>query len=109
MLFYSDLPGPGGTADLADLGVPPAAPGAKVFAETGLFGAPYLEAGPNGLVYTPALSTSPSPDPGSVGQSLTYVFISDAASVPLPTSAWAGLVLLMGLGAWRVIRKRVTI
>ena len=104
LLFYSDLAGAGEAADIADLGVPPAAPGAKVFAETGLFAAPYTEAGPNGLVYMPAAG-----DPGSAtGAILSYTLISDAASVPLPASAGAGLVLLMGLGASR-IRKRVTI
>lgn len=100
LLFYSDLPGAGETADLADLGVPPAALGAKVFSEVG------PEGGPNGVVYTPFFN-----DPGSSSlgtatfPNLTYDFISDAA-VPLPASAWAGLVLIVGFGVWRVARRR---
>ena len=98
LLFYSDPPGTGEVGQVADLGVPPAASGAKVFAEVG------PEDGPNGAPYTPGLT-----DPGASVFVTNYSFISDPSGVPLPASAIAGLALLMGLGAWRVIRKRVTI
>ena len=98
LLFYSDLPGAGETAQVADLGVPPAVSGAKIFAEVG------PEDGPNGATYTPG-----SMDPGASVLVAHYSFISDPSGVPLPTSVVAGLVLLTGLGAWRLMRKRVTI
>jgi len=107
LLFYSDLPKAGETADLADVGVPPAAPNARTFTETGLFGQPYSEGGPNGLVYNPAAG-----DPGSFGVTYvgliaapSYTFISDGTTVPLPSVAWAGLVLMGVLGGWRAVRR----
>lgn len=102
LLFYSELPAAGEIAQAADLGVPPASPTAKVFVETGLFGAPYSEAGPNGLLYAPG----PTDPGGSSNASLTYIFTSDPAGTPLPASAWAGLVLIAGFGAWRIVRRR---
>ena len=108
LLFYSELGGPGEVGDLADRGVPPAFVAPPVspitLAEVG------PEAGPNGVIYTPG-TIQGFVEPGSTGVAgeVTYNIISDPAGVPLPTSAWAGLALLTGLGAWRVIRMRDTI
>jgi len=98
LLFYSDLPAAGETAALGDLGVPPAAPGAKIFTEVG------SEAGPNGFTYTPGVG-----DPGSPSSILgvsgaTYTFISDSA-VPLPSTVWAGLALMGVVGVWTAFRR----
>lgn len=107
LLFYSDLPGPGEVADLADVGVPPpfTLPSAPIVRqEVG------PEAGPNGVTYTPGV-TGGFVDPGNIDTSggVSYNIVSDTAGVPLPASVWAGTALLTGLGAWRVIRKRAAI
>lgn len=101
LVFISDPVTGSEPPDLADIRIlfGGTIPVAKTFVETG------PPNGPNGLTYTPGPN-----DPGfSSTSSLTYNIVSDAAGVPLPTSAWAGLALLMGLGARRVICKRVTI
>jgi len=110
LLFYSDRASAGERADLADVGVPDdRLPNLKTFEETGLFGQPYSDAGPNGLVYTPGAN-----DPGFLvaadrtltTPSVTYTIVSDVAPVPLPASAGAGLALIAGLAAWQGYQRR---
>ncbi len=57
-----------------------------ILTETGLFGKPYSENGPNGIVYKPAAG-----QPGDMGNGVTYVFISDA--IPEPAS-----MVMLGMG-----------
>ena len=58
-----------------------------------------------------AFAAPGSPPAGGSGIPGDYSFNVQAAvaGVPAPASGWAGLALLTGLGAWRLIRKRVTI
>jgi len=105
LVFYSDHFD--GVDALADNGFPTA-----LYANTTSLVEVGGELGPNGITYTPTAG-----EPGFIagaGGPVTYHITSDAApasgpTLPTPASAWAGLVLLTGLGAWRVIRKRVTI
>jgi hypothetical protein len=93
VLVYSDKDG--GLGSPADVGVPagPYSSNAVSLTETGLFGFPYSEAGPNGVTFT----AGPN-DPGFAGPVVagSFVFISDT---PEPSSivlaclgglAWAG-------------------
>jgi hypothetical protein len=103
LVFYSDIE----TSDLppfdsADIGLPTAFyPNVFSVTETGLFGQPYSETGPNGYVYVPAVG-QPGYDPSNTpGNQPTYTIISD---VPEP-----GTVALVGLslvGALAVIRRK---
>lgn len=102
LVFYSDfeatdLP----PFDLADIGLPTASyPNGVSAVETGLFGHPYSEAGPNGYVYTP-LPGQPGFDPNSPANPPTYIIVSD---VPEPgTLALVGLSLA---GALAIIRRK---
>lgn len=61
--------------------MPPAASGAKIFTETGLFGALYSEAGPNGLAYTPGPT-----DPQAVVPSVRPLTVPSVA-LAIPSSA----------------------
>ena len=102
LVFYSDFePTDLPPLDLADIGLPTAAyPNGISAIETGLFGQPYSEAGPNWLVYAPLLG-QPGSDPNSPGIQPTYIIISD---VPEP-----GTVALVGLslvGALVVIHRK---
>lgn len=88
LVFYSDFPDQGETPDVADIGLPGGAyPNGLSVTETGLFGNPYTEAGPNGYVYTP-LAGQPGYNPNAPGSQ--YIIISD---IPEP-----GTVALVGLG-----------
>jgi hypothetical protein len=101
LYFYSDASTAGDPADApADVfGLPPSTP-YLVFTETGLFGLPYSEAGPNGFVYY-AGPGMPGYEPNAVGAPTEYTFISD---VPEPN---AGILLLSGLGMlWTIKRQR---
>ena len=102
LVFYSDIE----TSDLppfdsADIGLPTAFyPNVFSVTETGLFGQPYSETGPNGYVYVPAVG-QPGSDPNNPLNQPTYIIISD---VPEP-----GTVALVGLslvGALAVIRRK---
>ena len=101
LVFYSDLPEEGEIADLADIGLPGGAyPNGISVTETGLFGNPYSEEGPNGYVYIPTAG-QPGYDPSNPGNQPTYTIISD---IPEP-----GTVTLLGLsvvGLLAVIRRR---
>ena len=101
LVFYSDIE----TSDLppfdsADIGLPTAFyPNVCSVTETGLFGQPYSETGPNGYVYVP-LPGQPGYDPSNPGNQPTYTIIS----VPEP-----GTVALVGLslvGVLAVIRRK---
>ncbi len=70
------------------------------FTETGLFGNPYTEAGPNGYVY---LASSGMPGEDGTGVPVQYTFISD---VPEPGSL---SLLLGGLGllcGFKLLRRK---
>lgn len=96
LFFYSDATD--GADAPADIGGLPNTIGGPLppFAETGLFGNPYTEAGPNGLVYLAALGA-----PGSDGNpaGTEYTFISD---IPEANSA---VLLLGGLGIYGFIHR----
>lgn len=103
LVFYSDIETNGlPPFDLADIGLPGTSyPNGVSVIETGLFGQPYSEAGPNGYVYIP-LPGQPGFDPSNPpGNQPTYIIISD---IPEP-----GIVSLVGLGLMgllSVIRRR---
>jgi len=99
VVFYSDLPEAGETPDLADIGLPAVFyPNLLEVMETGLFGNPYSEAGPNGYVYTP-LAGQPGYDPNAPGSQ--YIIISD-----IPEPGTVALVWLGMIGLLAVIRSR---
>jgi hypothetical protein len=86
----------------ADTGLPSSFFGNKVtMAETGLFGSPYSENGPNGLFgYTPGVFGVGALDPEFPGNfTATYNFISDT---PEPAS-----IILAGIGALSMIGYRL--
>ena len=97
VVFYSDIEAGESNPDLADVGLPTAYnPLVVTVTETGLFGHPYTEAGPNGYVWTPAVQ-----EPGYTPGGITYTIISD---IPEP-----GTVALVGLGLvglLAIIRRR---
>jgi len=106
LIFYSDLES-GEKPDLADVGLSGISidpNNLQTFDEVG------VEGGLNGKIYTPGLTGGVSAQPGYTDKFGTtepvYGLISDSLPTPLPASAWAGLVLVGGLGAWRVIRRR---
>ena len=111
LIFYSDLESGETTHDLADIDLSTitidTSDNSQVFNEVG------MEGGLNGRIYTPGLTAAGGAEPGfdesvTSGPQVQYALISDGA-LPLPASAWAGLALLAGFGAWRVIRKRAAI
>ena len=105
VLIYSDhFDGPD---SLADNGFPTA-----LYANTFSLNEVGPEPGPNGVDYTPTAG-QPGFVAGAAGP-VTYHITSDGSpsggpGTPLPASAWSGVALLTGLGAWRVIRRRATI
>ena len=108
LVFYSDssdidtnpvtgLPQP----DLADIGLPGASyPNGVSVTETGLFGHPYSETGPNGYVYIP-IAGQPGYDPSNPNNQPTYIIISD---IPEPGTVSLVCVGLVGLLA--AIRRK---
>jgi len=87
-----------GSTSLADTGFPTA-----LYANTLALVETGVEPGPNGITYTPT-----SGQPGFVagaGGPVTYQFVSDPKPVPVPRPALGVLVLLGGLGAWRLVRR----
>jgi len=106
LIFYSDLES-GEAPNLADVrlsGITIDPNNLQTFDEVG------PEHGLNGRIYTPGLTGGVSAQPGFTDHFGTiepaYGIISDSAPVPLPASAWAGLALMTGFGAWRVVRLR---
>lgn len=109
LIFYSDLESRETTHDLADVDLSTITIDTnlpQVFDEVG------VEGGLNGKIYTPGMTNSQA-QPGFTDKfgstEPVYALISDSLPTPLPASVWAGLALLTGLGAWRVIHKRATI
>ena len=105
LLIYSDHFD--GVDSLADNGFPTA-----LYANTTSLNEVGPEPGPNGVDYTPTAG-QPGFVAGAAGP-VTYHITSDGSpsggpTTPLPTSGLAGLTLLTGLGAWRVMRRRATI
>ncbi len=103
LFFYSDASSADAPDAPADVLVMPApiTPPFLAALETGLFGNPYTEAGPNGFVYM-AGPGMPGWDGNPLGTQ--YTFISD---VPEPASLW---LLSGGLGAFcwlRLLRRKV--
>ncbi len=104
LFFYSDASIPGDAPDApADvLALPNPVNLVFSFVETGLFGNPYTEAGPNGFVYT---ANPGMPGEDGSGVPLQYTFISDTAA-PEPGS----LALLAGglgiLGGLKLLRRK---
>ena len=101
LFFYSDASAadpPDAPADV--LGMPNPGFVYTAGAETGLFGNPYSEAGPNGFVYTTL--TGPGLDGNPAGTQ--YTFISEG-NVPEP-----GSLVLLGIGAclvgFRYMRRK---
>jgi len=93
LVFYSDIdPNDLPPFDPADIGLPLASypNGLSVF-ETGLFGQPYSEAGPNGYVYVPLVG-QPGSDPANPNNQPTYIIISD---IPEPSTL---ALLILGMG-----------
>ena len=101
LFFYSDASPtdpPDAPADLYPL--PPSTP-FMVFTETGLFGSPYSEAGPNGYVYT-ALPGMPGWD-GVTAAGTVYTFISDVPEPGALSLLFGGLGLLWG---YKLLRRK---
>jgi hypothetical protein len=107
LFFYSDASAADPPSDPADVLVLPTA----VFpylsgTETGLFGNPYSEAGPNGFVY---MANPGLPGEDGTGVPLQYTFVSDAGVIPEPNvSVLAGLggFLLWALRSRRTLSRK---
>ncbi|MSU57938.1 MAG: PEP-CTERM sorting domain-containing protein [Pedosphaera sp.] len=104
LFFYSDASAgdpPDAPADV--LGLPNVVNLVLVATETGLFGNPYTEAGPNGLVYT--ANPGMAGDDGS-GIATQYTFINDTA-VPEPGTLALSAGGLGMFGGFKLLRRKV--
>jgi hypothetical protein len=108
LFFYSDASVPGDPPDApADvLALPNPVFLYTSFTEIGLFGNPYSEAGPNGVVYATANGVGWDGNPNGT----QYTFISDAVVIPEPKASLlaslGGGCLLLGLRSLRTLRRK---